>query len=110
MRNGKLYIFEIKGHEGLMRGSGYGDLSPAQRNVDDFIITRLQKAAKSTGTGHWSDTNVSPQIRQAAQEALDHINKGKPTVSRMIHVEKVFNSLSTGAKIIYKSWKRLKLK
>jgi hypothetical protein len=67
MRNGKLYIFEIKGHEGLMRGSGYGDLSPAQKNVDDFITTRLRKAANDN-MGHWSDANVSPQVRQAAKD------------------------------------------
>ncbi|MDR2438281.1 MAG: RHS repeat-associated core domain-containing protein, partial [Planctomycetaceae bacterium] len=110
MRNGKLYIFEIKGHEGLMRGSGYGDLSQAQRNVDDFITTRLRKAAYSS-TGHWSDNNVSQQVRKAAQEALDHINDGKPMATRMIHVENVFGSvLNSSAKIIYKSWKRLKIK
>jgi RHS repeat-associated protein len=106
-----LNIFEIKGHKGLMRGSGYGYLSLAQRNVDDFITTRLQEAANPTNIGHWSDTNVSPQVRKAAQEALDHINDKKLTVSRMIHVENVFGSvLNNSAKIIYKSWKRLKLK
>jgi hypothetical protein len=109
MRNGKLYVFEIKGHEGLVRGSGYGDISPAQRNVDNFIKTRLQRAGEGN-TGHWGDVNVSPQVRQAARNALKHIEQGNPVTSRMIHVENVFNSLSGGAKIIYKSWKKLKLK
>jgi hypothetical protein len=110
MRDGELYIFEIKGHEGSMRGTGYADLSPAQRSVDDFIMTRLQRAAGHDSLPHWNDNNVSPQVRKAAQEALDHINAGKPMVTRMIHVENVFNSLSGGVKIIDKPWKKSKIK
>ena len=107
-KNGELHIIEIKGHQLSMTGDRYNSLSGAQKDVDRFIMTRLNRAAGQTNNKYWKDTNVTPQVRDAAKKAIQWMEEGKPVIKKMIHVDYAFRSWwRGGAKVLEYPWKKV---